>query len=297
MGLFPGFVQQKFTTKEGIAIHFLKGGIGPPLLLLHGYPQTHAIWHRIAPFLTNHYTLVIPDLRGYGDSSKPHGNADHSTYSKREMAKDQLELMEHMSYHSYCVMGHDKGARVAHRMALDCPKRIEKLVLMDILPTLFVFKNVNKGIAEGYYHWFFLTQPNDLPERMIGANPQYYIRETLTRWCKSGLNAFSPLALEEYLRCSCTPEAIHAACEDYRAAATIDLRNDEADERRKIEMPLLVLWAKNGLMDRSFDVLKVWREWAIHVSGRPIDCGHFIPEEASEEIGPLVSSWLQERKT
>lgn len=292
--LFPGFEKRTITTKEGITINFRIGGKGEPLLLLHGYPQTHVCWHKMAPYLSRSYTLILPDLRGYGDSSKPHGKIDHSTYSKKEMAKDLFELMEFLEYRQYSILAHDRGARVAHRMALDQPEQIKKLVLMDMLPTLLLFRHVNRAIAEGYYHWFFLIQPDNLPENMIGANPSYFIQEKLKRWSGKGLASYDPAALKEYLRCSCKPEAIHAACEDYRAAATIDLVHDQADIHKKITSPLLVLWSKTGLMETEFDVIKEWKEWALNVSGKAVENGkHFIPEEATQEILPIIIPWLQ----
>lgn len=290
--LFKGFSQYQFVTNEGIKINYLIGGTGKPLLLLHGYPETHMTWHKIAPGLAKHFTVIIPDLRGYGNSSKPIGTPNHSTYSKREMAKDQIELMEHLHYDQFFVVGHDRGARVAFRMAQDYPQKVTKLVLIDMLPTLFIFNHINRAVAEGYYHWFFFIQPNNFPEKMIGANCHYFIREELKRWSASGLTPFSPTVLNAYLKASCTPDAIHAAMEDYRAAASIDLVNDKVDMNKKIAMPLLVLWAKNGLMGKTFDVLKIWQNYATNVQGKAINSGHFIPEEAPKETYQILSNWL-----
>lgn len=272
------FKELKITTKDQITIHLKVGGRGAPLLLLHGYPQTHLMWHKMAPFLAKDFTLVMPDLRGYGDSSKPISDAQHTPYSKREMAKDQIEVMKQLGYDSFKIIAHDRGARVAHRLARDFPEKVEKMILFDMLPTLHVLENIDQAVATAYYHWFFLIQPDGLSEKLIGENPRYYIREKLKRWSKMGLTAFPEEILEEYLRCSCTPAAIHAACEDYRAAASIDLEQDKADAAIKIKCPLLVLWAKGGFIGKHYDVLTVWKKYANSVEGKPIDCGHFIPE-------------------
>ncbi len=269
---------------SGAAINVLHGGQGSqPLLLLHGYPQTHFMWHRIIPFLTPHFHVVCPDLRGYGDSEKPHSAADHSTYSKRTMAADMAELMTELGHQQFPVAGHDRGARVVHRMALDYPERISRACVMDIAPTLHMFTHTDQQFATGYYHWFFLIQPDGLPERMIGYDPGYYLIEKLKRW--SGPDAqFDPDAVAEYVRCFSDPAAIHASCEDYRAAATIDLQHDEQDRHRKIQCPLLVLWGNQGFVHRTYDVLAVWGEYAQQVEGLSLDCGHFLPEEAPEPV-------------
>lgn len=207
------------------------------------------------------------------------------------MAKDQMELMQHLKYEQFFVAGHDRGARVAFRMAQDYPNKVTKLILIDMLPTLFIFNNINRAIAEGYYHWFFFIQPKDLPENMIGANCPYFIKEELKRWSANGLDAFSPQVIEAYIHASCTSEAIHASLEDYRAAASIDLVDDKLDTNKKINMPVLVLWAKKGLMEKTFNVLQVWKNYANHVDGKAIDSGHFIPEEAPQEIYKIMMGW------
>lgn len=234
---------------------------------------------------------VIIHLR-YGDSSKPESNIQHAPYSKRVMAIDQANVMKKLGYDSFKEIAHDRGARVAHRMSRDFPEKIEKLILFDMLPTLHVFENIDMAVATAYYRWFFLIQPGGLPEKLIGENARYYIQEKLKRWSKSGLSIFPDTILEEYLRCSCTPEAIHTACEDYRAAASIDLVHDKADQDIKIKCPLLVLWAKEGFIGKHYDVLSIWKKWANSVEGRPIDCGHFIPEEAPQETYQIISEWL-----
>jgi len=285
--LFPGFKRQRIRTR-GAAINFVRGGIGPPLLLLHGYPQTHVIWHKIAPELARRFTVVAADLRGYGDSEKPHGLPDHGNYSKRAMAQDQVEVMKALGFDAFAVVGHDRGGRVAHRMALDYAERISKLAVLDIVPTRTMYSRVTREFAKAYYHWFFLIRPEPFPETLIGADPEFYLKSHLgTR--HAGLEPFTPDALAEYLRCFRDPAAIHATCEDYRAAESIDLAHDEADLARKIACPLLVLWGKHGTIERCFQPLADWAERAEDVRGRALDCGHYLPEEAPADLlGELV---------
>ena len=268
---------------SGAEINLVHGGSGSPLLLLHGYPQTHVIWHELAPLLTDHFHLICADLRGYGDSSKPPSTADHYPYSKRAMAQDMVEVMAELGYDNFYVAGHDRGARVTHRMALDYPDKVQKACVMDIAPTYHMFKTTDQHFATGYYHWFFLIQSNGLPEHMIGADPEYYLKEKMQHWSASGAK-FAESAMAEYIRCFSQPETIHASCEDYRAAASIDLEHDEEDMDKKIQCPLLALWGANGFVNRTYDVLNVWKERAEHVEGKALDCGHFLPEEAPEAV-------------
>ena len=277
-----GFEAVRLQTL-GAEINLVHGGAGKPLLLMHGYPQTHMMWHRVAPRLAEEYHVICPDLRGYGDSSKPESSADHAPYSKREMANDMVEVMKELGYQQFAATGHDRGARVLHRMILDHPERVERACVMDIAPTHHMFKTTDQEFATGYYHWFFLIQPNGLPERLIGADPEYYLTEKMGRW-SSPDSIFAPEAFDEYLRCFRKPETIHASCEDYRAAASIDLEHDASDLDRKIECPLLVLWGDKGLVHRKYEVLEVWRERANHVSGTALKCGHYLPEQSPEQV-------------
>jgi len=262
----------------------------PPLLLLHGYPQTHAIWHRVARRLAADFSLVIPDLRGYGDSTKPEPaatpEADHALHSKRAMAADMAALMSGLGHERFLVAGHDRGGRVAHRLALDHAERVERLALIDIVPTLDMYELVDMRAAIGYYHWFFLIQPAPLPERMIGGDPAFYLRWTLGGWGSNGLGHIEPEALAEYERCFCRADAIHATCEDYRAGATIDLEHDRASraEGEKIGCDLLLLWGARGLVGKRFDPLALWGARASgRVEGSAVEAGHFIPEELPDE--------------
>jgi len=279
--LFPGFGQKRIKVAE-TEIDLVIGGSGPPLLLLHGYPQTRAMWHKVAPALAREFTVVASDLRGYGDSGKPPTVADHSSYSKRASAKDQVEAMEALGFARFRVAGHDRDGRVAHRLALDWPDRVERVAVLDILPTEHVFRTVDQTVATAYYHWFFLIQPFDLPERLIGADPIYYLHRKLGAW-SANKGVFDPQALREYERCFGNPATIHASCEDYRAAAGIDLRHDRDDNGKQVECPLLVLWGGRNLTGKHYDVLAAWRARARDVRGRPLDCGHFLPEERPEE--------------
>ncbi|MEQ8232950.1 MAG: alpha/beta hydrolase [Gammaproteobacteria bacterium] len=276
------FTRARIET-SGAAINLVHGGSGPPLLLLHGYPQTHAMWHRVAPRLAAHFHVVCPDLRGYGDSDKPTSTPDHAPYAKRAMAADMVEVMQALGHERFAVAGHDRGARVTHRLALDHPARVTRACVMDIAPTHHMFRTTDQTFATGYYHWFFLIQPDGLPEHMIGAEPAWYLREKLRRWAAPGAR-FDPRAIAEYVRCFEDPATIHASCEDYRAAASIDLAHDEADMARRIDCPLLVLWGARGFVARSYDVLATWRERAAEVHGQALDCGHFLPEEAPDAV-------------
>jgi haloacetate dehalogenase len=291
--VFEGFERERIQTSE-TEIELVRWGEGPPVLLLHGYPQTHAMWHLLAPRLAEDFTVVAADLRGYGDSSKPFGEEDHSTYSKRAMAGDQAAVMESLGFDSFAVVGHDRGGRVAHRMALDYPDRVTKLAVLDIVPTRHIFETVGKELATAYYHWFFYIQPYDLPETLIGGNPSYYLRKKLGGWGTS-LETFTQEALAEYERCFDTA-TIHASCEDYRAAASIDLTHDgkDQDEGHKVECPLLALWGGRGVMERLYDVEAVWREYAIDVRGKPLDAGHFLAEERPTETIRELKEFLGE---
>jgi haloacetate dehalogenase len=290
--MFAGFERGQVEA-PGAGIELVRGGDGPPVLLLHGYPQTHAMWHLVAPRLAEDFTVVAADLRGYGDSSKPFGDEDHGTYSKRTMVEDQAAVMESLGFDSFAVVGHDRGARVAHRMALDFPDRVTKLAVLDIVPTRHVFETVGQDLATAYYHWFFFIQPYDLPETLIGADPSYYLRKKLGGWGTS-LKAFAPEAMAEYERCF-DPATIHASCEDYRASASIDLIHDEKDreEGRRIECPLLALWGGRGVMEGIYDVETVWREYADDVRGKPLDAGHFLAEERPEETTQELRNFLK----
>lgn len=291
MTLFPGFLQRKLRT-SGATINLKIGGEGPPLLLLHGYPQTHAIWHKVAPQLAREFTVVCPDLRGYGDSSKPRGLPDHANYSKRAMALDMVEVMESLGFVAFHAVGHDRGARVAHRMARDHGRRVRTLTVLDISPTLKMYERTNMQFAKAYYHWFFLIQEAPLPERMLSAVGIDYILMRLGRG-KTGIKYFDRRALAQYKRAFNDPRTIHATCEDYRAAATIDLVHDRKDKQRKIAMPVLALWGKQGVVAALFDCLADWREVAADVRGRALPCGHFIPEERPKELLAELRRFLE----
>jgi haloacetate dehalogenase len=280
--LFPGFEKRRIRT-SGATINLVTGGEGPPVLLLHGYPETHAMWHKVAPRLARDYTVVCPDLRGYGDSSKPRGLPDHSNYSKRAVALDMAEAMESLGHLAFHVVGHDRGGRVGHRLARDHGRRVRSLTVLDISPTLKMYQSTNMAFARAYYHWFFLIQPAPLPEKMIFSMGVRYILGRIGRG-RSGLKHFSKAAQREYVRCFRDPRTIHATCEDYRAAATIDLVHDKRDLRKKLKMPVMAIWGKQGVVEALFDCLADWREVAVDVRGRALACGHFIPEEKPKEL-------------
>ncbi len=279
--LFPGFIAHRIRT-SGAEIHCVVGGGGPPLLLLHGYPQTHAMWHRIATRLAERFTVVCSDLRGYGDSSKPDGGERSVNYSKRALAADQVEMMHALGHRRFHVASHDRGARVAHRLCLDHPQAVDRVAVLDISPTRIMYGRTDKAFATAYYHWFFLIQPFDLPERLIGADPIYYLRKKLSTW-SGGIAKFDTVALAEYERCFGDPATIHATCEDYRAAAGIDLEHDAADADKRITCPLLALWGDKGVVNRLFAPLRDWGEVATDVRGRALPSGHFLAEEAPDE--------------
>lgn len=282
--------------RDGVRIHGRIGGQGAPLLLLHGHPQTHAMWHRVAPRLAQQFTLVMVDLRGYGDSGRPPTQADHAPYSKRAMAQDALAAMAHHGFTRFGVLAHDRGARVAHRLAMDHPEAVTRLLLLDIAPTLAMYEQTGEAFARAYWHWFFLIQPPPLPEALIDSDPARYVRSVMGAR-HAGLAPFAPEALAEYERCAALPGSTVAICEDYRASAGIDLEHDRADMAagRQLAQPLRVLWGEHGAVGRCFDVLALWRERAAVLSGQSLPCGHYIAEEAPEAlIQESLSFFLQE---
>jgi haloacetate dehalogenase len=278
MAFFKGFTQRRIKT-SGATIKTMTAGSGEPVLLLHGYPQTMVCWHEVAPALTKEYTVVCADLRGYGGSSKPKGLPDHSNYAKRAMAQDMVEVMSALGHDTFHLVGHDRGGRVAHRLARDHGKRVQTLTVLDISPTLKMFENTNLAFATAYYHWFQMLQPAPLPEKMLQGIVPFNILGRVGR-DELDLSAFSPAAVREYVKAFKDPKAIHASCEDYRAAGTIDLVHDRRDLHKKLKMPVHALWGKKGVVHRLFNCLEDWREVAEKVSGGPVNCGHFIPEEA-----------------
>ncbi len=267
----------------------------PPLLLVHGFPQTHVMWHRVARRLADHFFLVMPDLRGYGDSSKPPGEPDHANYSKRAVARDLVALMRQLGHERFAVVGHDRGGRVAHRLAVDHPEAVARLAVLDIAPTLDMYDATNMRFARVYYHWFHLIQPTPLPETMIGGNPRFYLHWHLGGWGAGGTSHIEAQAMSEYERCFCTAEAIHSACEDYRASAGIDLEHDRASRERgeKIACDMLVLWGERGVVEQLFDPVSLWQaQCRGRVSGQSMPCGHFIPEELPAEAAAALRVFL-----
>jgi haloacetate dehalogenase len=281
--LFEGF-DDRTVAADGADIHLRLGGDGPPLLLLHGYPQTSAMWHRVGPGLAERFTVVAADLRGYGGSSKPPSDPDHLTYSKRAMAADMVRVMAALGFAEFAVAGHDRGGRVGYRLALDHPEEVTRLAVLDIVPTHAMWQHMDRRLAMATWHWLFLAQPGGTPERLIGADPGWWVREAaLGRWAVDP-GAFDPEAVEEYVRCFADPAAIHASCEDYRAGAGVDDAHDAADlGRRRIACPVLVLWGEAGIARRAEDPLAAWRPWCDDLRGRGVPGGHFLPEEAPAE--------------
>ena len=295
--LFPGFDCLNIEG-EGATIHLRKGGEGPPLLLVHGYPQSHVMWHRVSSGLSQRFTCVVPDLRGYGQSSVPSSDPEHLAYSKRAMARDLVKVMARLGHERFFVAGHDRGGRVAYRMAFDHPQAVKRLAVLDILPTWTYWDRLDRNGSLRIYHWMFLAQPAPLPERLIGAASDDYCDYTLAAWTAArDLSAIDPTALEHYRAQMRDPARVHALCEDYRAGAGPDFEFDAADRAagRKIEPPLLALWGGSGIAPGAELPAEVWREWATAVTGKKIECGHFVAEEAPEQtLAALISFFSAE---
>ncbi|AWN42903.1 alpha/beta fold hydrolase [Methylobacterium durans] len=274
-----------------VGIRAAIGGSGPPLLLLHGHPQTHATWHAVAPRLAERFSVVAMDLRGYGDSDKPGGGEGHANYSKRAMAADAVAVMRRLGHERFAVVGHDRGGRVAHRMTLDHPAAVTRLAVFDIAPTATMYARTDRAFATAYFWWFFLIQPEPLPERLIGADPEFFLRTHIEGQSKTP-GVPGPGLFAEYLRVYRDPATRHAICEDYRAAATIDLEHDAADADRQVEVPLLALWGAKGTVGRTYDVLATWREKATDVRGHALDCGHTLQEERPDLVLAALGDFL-----
>ena len=293
---------QNFSTfdieRSGVRLHGRVGGQGVPLLLLHGHPQSHVMWHLVAPKLAERFTVVMMDLRGYGDSGRPQSDVSHAVYSKREMAQDALAVMKHHGFERFQVLAHDRGARVAHRLAVDHPEAVQRLMLLDIAPTLAMYENTSQAFATAYWHWFFLIQPPPLPEALIASDPVQYVRSMLGKR-HAGLAAFAPAALADYERCAQIAGTAHSVCEDYRASNTIDLDHDRADiaANKMLQRPLRVLWGEHGTLGKCFDVMALWRARAEHVTGRGLACGHYIAEEAPAGLLDEAFQFFQESMT
>ncbi|MEM8869344.1 MAG: alpha/beta hydrolase [Pseudomonadota bacterium] len=291
--MFEGFSDFSIDT-NGARIAGVTAGSGPPLVLLHGYPQTHVMWHRIAPRLAERFTVVAADLRGYGASSKPPGGPQHAAYSKRAMAADMAQVMTTLGHRSFHVCGHDRGGRVAHRLALDFEDRVERLAVLDIAPTREMYRHTTEGFARAYWHWFWLILPAPHPERMINADPVAF----LTHKCGqgvAGLSPFAPEAWAAYETAIRNPDTVHAMCEDYRAAAGIDLEHDDADGTRKLEVPLLALWGQQGVIETHFDCLDLWRQRAADVRGEALPGGHYLAEECPDALLPHLERFFSDQ--
>lgn len=274
--------KQYINVAKNINIAICSKGAGPPLLLLHGYPQTGYMWHKIAPRLAEDFTVVVADLRGYGDSDKPTSSEDHAVYSKRAMAADMMTVMTALGHSQFFIAGHDRGGRVAHRLARDYPQAVTKLAVLDIAPTAMMYDTTDMHFATSYYHWFFLIQPAPFPETLIGSDPKFFLESKMQHWGKDR-TAITNDAFDEYLRCFSNPDTIHASCEDYRASASIDLEHDAADVGLKLDIPLLVLWGATAMVGNKYDMLCAWREVATDVTGFAVPGGHYLPEESPDE--------------
>lgn len=290
--MFQDFVEERIGG-DGATLFVRRAGPegAPPIVLLHGYPQTSAMWHGVAPILARSYQVICPDLRGYGRSDKPASNTSHEPYSKRAMAGDIVAVMQRLGHNRFLVGAHDRGARVAHRMGLDHSDRVAAMAFLDIAPTREMYANTSAKFAEAYWHWFFLIQKHPLPEQMIGQDPQAFWKLKCFNQA-GGENPFSDGALAEYLSAFSDPDAIHASCEDYRAAATIDIEHDDADQGRKLDMPLLTLWAKRGVIETCFDALGLWRQRAAQVEGEALDTTHYMAEEIPDDIAARMSDFF-----
>jgi len=297
--LFGGFDVVDLDVEHalgGTRVHAVTGGSGPPVVLLHGFPQTHALWAGTAPELARDHTVVVPDLRGYGDSGKPADAPDHAPHSFRAMAADVAALMARLGHATYAVVGHDRGARVTHRLALDHAEQVTRAAVLDVLPTAHVYAHVDRRLATAYYHWFFYLQPAPVPEDLIAGDPTGYLRSLLGGWGSAALDAHSPAQLAEYERCFADPATRHAMLEDYRAAASVDLEHDAADAAagRRVTCPLLVLWGAKGVVGTGpDDVLAVWRERADDVRGEALDAGHFLVDERPAETLAALRAFLR----
>ena len=291
--MFAGF-QKDQRHVNGVDIAYRIGGSGPGLLLLHGHPQTHVIWHKIAGDLAKHFTVVAADLRGYGDSARPAADEQHLNYSKREMGRDGVALMDSLGFSEFSVLAHDRGARVAHRLALDHPSAVQRMVLLDIAPTLSMYTQTDEAFARAYWHWFFLIRPAPLPETLIEANPEQYLRSVMGSR-SAGLKPFTDEAFSEYLRCISLPGSARGICEDYRASASVDLEHDRADIEagRQLNMPLLALWGAEGTVGRCFNPLHEWQQVATDVRGKALPGGHYLAEEIPEQLLGEVLTFLR----
>ncbi|HWL31201.1 MAG TPA: alpha/beta hydrolase [Xanthobacteraceae bacterium] len=294
--LFPGFASEWVSTSSG-RIFARVGGNGPPVLLLHGFPQTHVMWHRIAPALAERFTLVIPDLPGYGWSDVPRSDENHTPFTKRAMARTMVEVMSRLGYVHFAAVGHDRGGRVAYRLAFDHPGRLSRLAVLDILPTYDYWARMDRAYALKIYHWAFLAQPEPLPETLIGNAPDFYLKQVMASWTATGtLDAFDPRAMAHYLTAFRDPLRIHAACEDYRAGAYADFEHDKADREagKKITVPLLALWGEVAIASAAAPPLEAWKAWASTVSGAPVRSGHFLAEENPGDTGAELTQFLAE---
>lgn len=296
---FPNFTSQFLEVEEGIRIHAVVGGTGKEaVLLLHGHPENYLIWRFLAPKLAEEYTVVMTDLRGYGESSKPVGAADHANYSKRVMANDQVSVMKQLGFDTFHLVGHDRGARVCHRLALDHGDKLKSLCMMDILPTDDMYDDTNATFAMKYYHWFFYTQPVGFPEKLMAADPAFFINFNLEKKIGPVARANFPAEImEEYTRHFANPQTIHGICEDYRASATIDRTHNDADRTAVIQVPTLALWGENSIVGEMWDVMAGWRPTVANLQGFGIpNCGHFVPEEQPDAVYDAVKTFLDSIK-